>query len=466
MVANRPLLRFTPQAFVVAGGLAAAMLAGVLLAQSPVLGLGFLAAVTFVPLAFINPPLALAGWLGTAFLSGIPGTHGAGSNYALLIVALAWFGALAGGRTGLRALARDQVWALTAVIGFAAWVAITLAWAPNAAFAGNETVFKLVISVVGFLMVATLVTRPEHARWIAGAFVAGTALSILAGVAGGGLDSGAAADSAVSDAGRLQGASQDPNYLAAAIVPAIMLAAGLAAQRGRPLLRLGLGVVVAVLAVGLAATESRGGFLAAIVVLVGALIVWRGQRRTIAALTVVLVSVVALWFAASPGSWERVTNVADGGSGRSDIWQVAWRVAEANPIAGVGVGQFPVVSPDYLRRPGAISRVDLLINKRIVVHNTYLQLWAETGMIGLVLFLSVAWAALAASWRAARRFEEAGDQDMTAFSRAVLLATLGALTASIFLSNVDDRRLWVLLALGPALLGIARRVKPQGGPTA
>jgi O-antigen ligase len=322
-----------------------------------------------------------------------------------------------------------------------------------------------VLALAAFLMVATLVTRPEHARWIVIAFVAGTALSILAGVAGGGLGSGAAADSAVSDAGRLQGASQDPNFLAAAIVPAIILAAGLAARRGRPLVRLGLGAVTALLAVGLAATESRGGFLAAIVVLLGALLIWRGQRRTIAAFLVVLVAAAGLWFAASPGSWTRVSTVSDGGSGRADIWTVAWRVVEAHPITGVGLGQFPVVSPDYLRQPGAIDRVDLLINKRIVVHNAYLQLWAETGIIGLALFLSLAWASLASAWRAARRFEAEGNEEMTALSRAVLLAIVGALCASIFLSNIDDRRLWVLLALGPAMLGIARRI-PRGGHAA
>jgi O-antigen ligase len=466
VLARRPLLRFTPQAFLVAGALVAALLAGVLLAESPVLGLGFLAAATFVPLAFLNPPLALAGWVTTAFLSGIPGTHGAGSNYALLIVLVAWIGALSGGRTGMRYLAHHHAGQLAAVFSFAAWAAVTLVWAPNPAFAGPDTAMLIVLGVVAFLMTATLVVRPEHARWLAAAFVAGTTLSIMAGVVGGGLSSGGAADSAVSDGGRLQGATNDPNYLAAAIVPAIMLAAGLAARRGRPVVRLGLAAVIAVLALGLAATESRGGFLAAIVVLVGALVVWRGRRLAIAALAVLLVATAGAWFSMSPGSWQRITDMADGGSGRSDIWQVASRVVEAHPIAGVGLGQFPVVSPDYVNRPGAIDRVDLLIDKHILVHNAYLQLWAETGIIGLALFLAVAWASLAAAWRAARWFEEAGDEDMTALARAVFLAILGSLTASIFLSNVDDRRLWVLLALGPALLGIARRVKPQGGPTA
>jgi hypothetical protein len=37
----------------------------------------------------------------------------------------------------------------------------------------------------------------------------------------------------------------------------------------------------------------------------------------------------------------------------------------------------------------------------------------------------------------------------------VLLATIGMLTANVFVSDGHDPRLWVLLALGPALLAAA-----------
>lgn len=453
-VAHRRLA-LTPHALVVAATLLAAVPAGALIAARPTLGVGLLAAAIFVPLAIINPQLALAGWITTLFISGIPGTRGAGSNYALLVVFVVWIGALAGGNTAARELLHRHARLVAAVLGFLAWAAVTLLWAPEMTPAVSSVLLRMAIAAVAFLMVATLVRRPEHVRYVAAAFVAGTALSILAGIAGGGLGSGA--DSAVTDAGRLQGGTHDPNYLAAAIVPAMMMAAGLAARPGRPLLRLGLGAVMALLALGLAATESRGGLLAAAVVLVGAFALWRGRRTVIALFTVVLVVVAGLWFSASPAAWERITNVGDGGSGRSDTWQVAWRVVEAHPVAGAGLAQFPAVSPDFVDRPGALPSIDLLIRERIVVHNVYLQLWAETGIVGLLLFLAVVWGALAACWRAARRFDAAGDASMTALSWATLLATLGALTASVFLSNVDDRRLWVLLGLGPALLLIARR---------
>lgn len=438
-----------------AGALVAALAAGALLAHSPILGVGLLAALTFVPLAFSYPALGLAGWVVLSFLSGVPGTHGAGNNRALIVVFLVWVGVLITGRTEIRTYLREHAIQAAAAVGLVAWAGLTVLWAPDPSAVGGR-VFQLVLCLGVFAMAVSLPRDARSIRWLALAFVAGTVLSVLFGAASGGLHASSAFDTAAADSGRLSGGGQDPNYLAAAIVPAIVLAAGLAAGRQSPLLRFGLLISVGVLGVGLAATESRGGFLAAGVTCLGALIVFRGRRAQLLAFVLVLVASAALWFAISPGSWQRVSSVSDGGSGRTDIWQVALRVAEAHPIAGAGLAQFPVVSSHYLDRPGSFGRGDLLVGDRIVVHNLYLQLWAETGVIGLLLFGTVAIASIAAAWQAARTFERRGDTELSALANAAGLAVAGALTASIFLSNVDDRRTWVLFALGPALLGLAR----------
>ena len=44
---------------------------------------------------------------------------------------------------------------------------------------------------------------------------------------------------------------------------------------------------------------------------------------------------------------DRVTTV-NGGSGRSDIWKVGWRMVEDKPVIGVGSGNFNVSSIHYL----------------------------------------------------------------------------------------------------------------------
>ena len=52
---------------------------------------------------------------------------------------------------------------------------------------------------------------------------------------------------------------------------------------------------------------------------------------------------------------------------------------------------------------------------------------------------------------------------MSALSRASIIALIGMLTASFFLSNLNADQLWVLLALGPVLYGLAERQPRQNG---
>jgi hypothetical protein len=51
-------------------------------------------------------------------------------------------------------------------------------------------------------------------------------------------------------------------------------------------------------------------------------------------------------------------------------------------------------------------------------------------------------------------------------ARALILSVLAMLTAAFFISGATDRRLWVLLALGPALLAAARATNRPSSPPA
>jgi hypothetical protein len=69
--------------------------------------------------------------------------------------------------------------------------------------------------------------------------------------------------------------------------------------------------------------------------------------------------------------------------------------------------------------------------------------------------LAAVLACLGSARRAARRFEHVGRQDLARLARAVLLAGVSVLAAQIFQSNGYDTGLWILLALGPALLAMS-----------
>jgi hypothetical protein len=50
---------------------------------------------------------------------------------------------------------------------------------------------------------------------------------------------------------------------------------------------------------------------------------------------------------------------------------------------------------------------------------------------------------------------------MATLARTVVVAQVAMLAASFFISNGHDRRTWVLLALGPALVATATRTAGQ-----
>jgi O-antigen ligase len=160
-------------------------------------------------------------------------------------------------------------------------------------------------------------------------------------------------------------------------------------------------------------------------------------------------------FYASSDAASRVTSFGSG-TGRTDIWTVGWRMVQAHPIEGVGVGNYQTSSIHYLLEPGAILRDEFIVDTPKVAHNTYLQVFAELGTVGLALFLSIIGFSLLSVLRAARIFERLGDPRMELISRALLVALCGVLAADFFISEEFSKQLWLLLGLGPALLGIAR----------
>lgn len=444
-------------AAIVAAALSAALLVGMLLAQKVSLGIGLLIGACYLPLVMIDLPLGLALWVALVFVEHLPAVS-IGPNAAGVLVALAWLGTLRSRRALTRDVLQRHRGLFAALVLLLVWVTLSLSWARSPAAAGEE-LWTFYVAALIALVVSTAIAGPRHVHLLVGAFVAGAVLSVMVGIAGQ-LLYGAAPDSATSTDGRLHGGAGDPNFLAAALVPAIVLAAALGAGVRSAHGRLALAAAIAVLVVGFAATASRGGLVAAVVTGLAAIALCRGRRLQVTLFVIAGLSLAGAAFATSPDAWQRMTSFDAKGSGRSDLWHVAWRMSGDHPIAGVGLNNFRLHSPEYVRLPGALDFVDLIAERPRVVHNTYLQLLAETGAIGLALFLLVVGACLRAGWAAGRRFERACEPALAALARASVLAAVGVLAAAFFLSGAADKRLWLLLGLGPALLSIAERCPP------
>jgi len=208
-----------------------------------------------------------------------------------------------------------------------------------------------------------------------------------------------------------------------------------------------LGILVIVF--GFAATLSRGAIVAAVVTGPVALVIVKSHRRLIAGILVVLTAVGTTWLRFSPAIWGRLA-ASDRGDGRYDLWRVAWRIVTDHPFTGVGTNNFLAVEGDYLWHVGPVPGAVLILTRPHEVHNVYLQLFAEDGIVGLALFIAFAACCLRAGVAAARRLAALGDEGGSVIAYAISLSACSLLVGAFFLSSAVDQRLWILLALGPA----------------
>jgi O-antigen ligase len=308
-----------------------------------------------------------------------------------------------------------------------------------------------------FLIVYTAIRERQHVKWLAWSWLGGATFATVPALLN-------PPQQEAELTTRIAGTIGDPNELAALLVAGTAFAVALTVvSKGNPLARIAAFGATFLFLFGIFYTVSRGGLVALGVAIVAAALM-SGRYRLQATLAGVFIALfVVVYFAdvASVDQRDRITTV-QGGSGRSDIWKVGWRMVEAHPVNGVGSGNFPISSIHYLLvKPGAIERDEFIVDTPKVAHNSYLQVLAELGVVGLAMFLSIIGFAIWCALRAARWFGRVGDTQMEIVARAMVVALVGILAADFFITEQYGKQLWILLGLGPALLGIARRTYPQ-----
>ncbi len=440
---------------------AAAVALGMLAGLSPAIAVAASLALTFALITFVDLAAGLSVFAIISFAEFLRIGDSpllSGTKIAGVVLALSWLATLTTrtserSRTGMVVNHRGFVYL---AIVFGAFAVLSNQWAEDLG-EGSVASFGYIVDLALFPIVYAAISERKHVVWILGAFVAGAVLSALHGMIL--PPPPESSPEAIAAEGRLIGAGITPNYLAAILVSGLVLSAGLFAIAKRsPLQRLTLAFAAFICVAGLLLTLSRTGLVALAVCLLASLIVARGRRGSAAvvALVVAVATVGYFGFWGPPEARDRVQSVES--SGRLDLWTVGWRMVEDRPVAGVGAGNFPVVSARYLRaEPGGLTRGDLIIEDPRTVHNMYLEVMAELGVIGFTLFVAIILFAVSTAARAGRNFFLRGDTSMDTLSRAVFIAQIGMLVAACFASIQFLPQLWLLLALGPALLALSTR---------
>jgi O-antigen ligase len=350
---------------------------------------------------------------------------------------------------------REFRWLVALVVAMYLWFGATILWADDVTAAVKDY-WPWVVALTVFALVLTRITSARRLLLLVTTFVASATLAAATGMITLSSTASVSADPLTTTDNRVFGAAGDPNILGAGLIAAAILAFGLACAVRNAWLRTTIAVAIAALAAAAAGTASRMVVVSAGVAFVAALVIFRHViGRVLAAAAGVSVS-AALWFYYFPAAWHRIVDSSDGGSGREDLWRAALHLALQNPIVGLGVANFQVHEPPVALDIGGVRDVSVVAEHPLVAHNAYLQLWAETGLIGVVLFLAVVAFCTWCSLRAGRDFAAIGRRDLAALSRSVAVAIISMLGSAAFLSMERDYRLWLLLATGPVLRSLAR----------
>jgi O-antigen ligase len=256
---------------------------------------------------------------------------------------------------------------------------------------------------------------------------------------------------------RLAGPIGEKNRFAQVLAVLIPVTAGLALTAPARL-RLVYWMAILLICCGVALSFSRGAIVALVVVIPFALIFGFFRLRYLAIAAIF----GAVLFAAIPYLAHRVSSIgdvalqslglaaggfrnADGASrGRVTEMQAAGLLFLEHPLLGAGPGMAPVFYPEYAVLVGGKVRQGPRRS-----HNIYLQLAAETGVVGLLAFLGTLWVVLY-SLDQGRRSTQYSDRELWGLLCGLELAVLILMATSFFLHAAYVRYFWLLLGLAVA----------------
>jgi O-antigen ligase len=438
---SRLIPDLTASSAVIAAAASAAVVLGVVAVHSPKDAVLALLAATFVVVAMSRLALAVAAFIVLTFPAHLPGSFGAGATLAKpvgALLVLAWAAIVLTRRARAPLLAQSRPLLFWAIVGLLLFGCVSILWAADSAQT-RTALERLLLNAALLVVVYTAASTRSGFRTIVHGFLLGSVVASLYSIAFGHYSSG-----------RLGGLSalSDPNYFAAELIPAIVIACFLFVTTGSARTRWLFAAVAGIDLVAFVLTQSRGGIVGLAVGLVAAIVVaGRARARVLALVLVLFAGGLGYYLAYKPAHVFQSGSSANGlTSGRLNQWQVALRVFGGHPIGGVGLGNYPVVEPSYAVQTVNLTKVYQIVNEHLVVHNTYLQFATDLGLVGLGLFLTILALPLRLAGRALGRLEQA-LHELEFYVRGLLAGTIGMLVAYFFLSAEFEKPLWLVLGL-------------------
>ncbi|HEY6359506.1 MAG TPA: O-antigen ligase family protein [Vicinamibacterales bacterium] len=259
----------------------------------------------------------------------------------------------------------------------------------------------------------------------------------------------------------------DANDFATFIVSALPLGLYFAHAGRRQSVRLAAAMALLVLTVAFVRTGSRGGFIA--LVAVGGFVLLR--YRAIAAgwrVSTFVLAALLLVATASDEYWKQMGTILSDSdynqtdeSGRLQIWQRGMGYMLQHPVLGVGPGNFQMaegtLSPFADRQQFGIGV------RWNAAHSSLVQVGAELGLVGLVLFVTLIASAFGALRRVTRGHGSRPADCDAELTQALTASLFGFVVGAFFLSLAYSEMLYTLIALAVGLQKVTTRRASRAG---
>jgi O-antigen ligase len=257
---------------------------------------------------------------------------------------------------------------------------------------------------------------------------------------------------------RLSGPVGDPNFFSQVMVVLALLGVERLLHEKNLLWKALAGWCAAASTLTVVFTFSRGTTIALVLSLI--IFFWIYKLKP-AQLIVILVLGIAMLAFAPPTYYQRLLSIADvlptsngeinihkdrAIQGRASENLTAWIMFMNRPFMGVGLNNFAYLYQDYTKTlglaPSATNRSP---------HNLYLEVAAEQGVVGLIVFLIMIVLALRSVLHARRRFIAAGMEDYANMTTGFAIAFAGYLFAALFVHAAYPRYFYLLIGISFAL---------------
>lgn len=242
-----------------------------------------------------------------------------------------------------------------------------------------------------------------------------------------------------------KGYSFDANDLGTMAVTVLPLALWLIATRRGAVRMIAIATSIGLVAT-LAKSGSRGGFLGLLAIGVALLLL----ARTVPVwkrVAVVALAAGGLFIAAPPGYWKQMETISSpkddynwtAPTGRRQIWKRGMGYMWSHPLTGIGVSNFP-------KAEGTISplaqnfRAGMAGIKWSAAHNSFVEVGAEMGLPGLLLFSGLVLGTIGSMYRMSWRLPgtwRSGNEEQRFLAHAptyLLVSMVGFASAGFFVS--------------------------------